>query len=119
MHINTITSYSKGIHAEKLACQYFISLGFTILAQRFKTKYGEIDLIASTEQLIVFCEIKYRNTINMNIIQSKQKKRIIDTCTIWLTNDNIQYQEHRFDVLFFDKHNNHYHIPHAWTLNDT
>jgi Holliday junction resolvase-like predicted endonuclease len=41
----TITSFHKGHKAEERACAFLQKQGFILLARRFKTRYGEIDLI--------------------------------------------------------------------------
>lgn len=51
--------YSKGHVGEDAALEYLISKNFSILARNFKTKTGEIDIIAkSIDKTIVFVEVK-------------------------------------------------------------
>ena len=40
-------AYQQGLIAEELAANYLQGKGYTILKRRYKTKYGEIDLIAA------------------------------------------------------------------------
>ncbi len=49
-----------GRRAEGLACSYLENLGYKIIARNYKTRMGEIDIIAKRENLIVFVEVKYR-----------------------------------------------------------
>lgn len=51
---------SKGQHAEQCVAQYLESLGHLIIAQNFKTKTYEIDLISIKTDKIYFTEVKYR-----------------------------------------------------------
>ena len=50
----------QGRHAEDRAAGLLEEQGFTVLARRRKTKFGEIDLIARGEGLVVFVEVKWR-----------------------------------------------------------
>lgn len=60
--MNNHSPKSKGTAAEDLAANYLLSLGYTIITRRFKTKSGEIDLIALDNQTLVFVEVKFRTT---------------------------------------------------------
>ncbi len=52
----------KGNAAEDQAANYLLNLGYTIITRRFKTRSGEIDLIALDGQTLVFVEVKFRST---------------------------------------------------------
>lgn len=54
------TAKSKGTQAEDQAAQYLLNLGYTLITRRFKTRHGEIDLIALDGETLVFVEVKYR-----------------------------------------------------------
>ncbi|KKR09275.1 MAG: hypothetical protein UT55_C0050G0007 [Candidatus Peregrinibacteria bacterium GW2011_GWE2_39_6] len=56
----TRNSYWLGKYGEDLAAHYLRSIGFIILFSRFRTRHGDIDLIAQTEEILVFCEVKAR-----------------------------------------------------------
>ncbi|MFM9873274.1 MAG: YraN family protein [Fimbriimonadaceae bacterium] len=58
MNINS--PKSKGTAAEDQAANYLLSLGYTVITRRFKTRSGEIDLIALDNQTLVFVEVKFR-----------------------------------------------------------
>ena len=55
------SSYQLGIEAELLVAEHFNSLGFTLIARRYKTKFGEIDLVLKRENQIIFMEVKTRS----------------------------------------------------------
>ena len=50
----------RGREAERQAADWLARQGWEILAQRVKTKAGEIDLIARQEGIVAFVEVKYR-----------------------------------------------------------
>jgi putative endonuclease len=74
-----IAAYRAGLSAEAEAAACLTSKGFTILAQRHRTRYGEIDLIAQAGTLIVFVEVKARARLDdaAYAITLRQQKRII------------------------------------------
>lgn len=55
-----ITSTMRGQQAEKIVANYLAAQGHTLIAQNFKTKTYEIDLISTYEQEVYFTEVKYR-----------------------------------------------------------
>ncbi len=105
-------SYSYGVKSEEIAMQYFKSLGFSVLAQRYKTKYGEIDLIVSQDHELVFVEVKARKRpiALENILIQKQISRNYSAAEIFLSVFD-EYKDYicRFDliVIFGDKISHH------------
>lgn len=51
---------STGFLGEGFARNYLSSLGYSIKAQNFRTKWGEIDIIAQKGNTLYFCEVKTR-----------------------------------------------------------
>jgi putative endonuclease len=45
---------------ERLAAQHLTRAGYTILASNFRTRFGELDLVAVNSRCLVFCEVKTR-----------------------------------------------------------
>ena len=48
---------------EDIATNYLLQKGFTIVQRNYKTRYGEIDIIAQSGNKIRFVEVKTRNTL--------------------------------------------------------
>lgn len=51
-----------GSVGEKLAGNYLIQKGYTVIQKNYRTRYGEIDLIARKNNIIIFVEVKTRQT---------------------------------------------------------
>ncbi|HKC56191.1 MAG TPA: YraN family protein, partial [Vicinamibacterales bacterium] len=51
-----------GISGEDLACDELRRRGYAILDRRYRTRFGEIDIIARDGDTIVFVEVKARLT---------------------------------------------------------
>ena len=80
------TSYTKGIFAEYLACVFLFVRGYQILSIRYKTKLGEIDIIARKSKSIHFVEVKLRQNADKAklAITSKNKQRVINAAKLFL-----------------------------------
>src|SRR5262245_54245685 len=53
-------AFRVGISAESRAAAFLIAKGFRILARRWRSPLGEIDIVARRRQLLVFAEVKAR-----------------------------------------------------------
>jgi putative endonuclease len=51
-----------GKSGEDLACRELRRRGYAILAKRFRTRFGEIDIIAKDGETLVFVEVKARSS---------------------------------------------------------
>lgn len=51
----------KGRWGERLAKEYLLGHGYEVLESRYRTRYGEADLIARTGNTLVFVEVKARS----------------------------------------------------------
>jgi putative endonuclease len=49
-----------GASGEALAARHLEALGFEIVDRNFRTRHGELDLVARDERRVVFCEVKTR-----------------------------------------------------------
>jgi putative endonuclease len=51
-----------GQRGETLACDELLRRGYAILARRYRTRFGEIDIVAEDAGTVVFVEVKARRT---------------------------------------------------------
>jgi putative endonuclease len=49
-----------GALGERLACSHLTARGFEILERNFRTRHGELDVVAASGRYLVFCEVKTR-----------------------------------------------------------
>ncbi|MGH2761900.1 MAG: YraN family protein [Thermoleophilaceae bacterium] len=49
-----------GAAGERLARRHLEARGFTVLDENFRTRHGELDLVAADSECLVFCEVKTR-----------------------------------------------------------
>ena len=77
---------SRGHRGEWLAALALMLKGFRIVARRYKTKLGEIDLIARRGNLVLIVEVKSRKTLieAMEAIGHGSERRIEAAADLWL-----------------------------------
>jgi len=51
---------ARGAAGEQAAVGALTALGFKILERNFRTKYGELDIVAVDDDALVFCEVRSR-----------------------------------------------------------
>jgi putative endonuclease len=49
-----------GAEGERLAARHLEARGCEVIARNFRTRFGELDLVARDERFLVFCEVKTR-----------------------------------------------------------
>jgi len=93
------TSYTIGIEAEQKIADNYISNGYQVKFERYKTKYGEIDLIAKKENQIVFIEVKARNNpMHLELLSQSQISRNCNAALMFLAeNEEFLNYDLRFD----------------------
>jgi putative endonuclease len=76
--------------------------GYRILAKRFRTPHGEIDIVAKRRNLIAFVEVKARASLDEAAfaVTPRQQARIIDAAQAWLVTHPAHAEfELRFDAI--------------------
>ena len=84
-----------GAWGEKAARLYLEKRGWHTAATNFRTRFGEIDIIAENAQYVIFAEVKTRK--NARYGPAKQAK-IIAAAQAWLQEHSTEKQP-RFDVI--------------------
>src|ERR1700750_2718188 len=59
-----VAAFRTGLSAESRAAAFLIAKGYRILAKRFRTPYGEIDIVARRRNLLAFVEVKARASLD-------------------------------------------------------
>ena len=95
-----VAAFRTGLSAESKAAAYLMAKGYRILVKRFRTPYGEIDLVARKRNLIAFVEVKARASLDdaAYAVTPRQQRRIIDAAQAWL----MAHPEHAEFELRFD-----------------
>jgi putative endonuclease len=95
-----VAAFRTGLSAESRAAAYLMAKGYRILARRFRTPHGEIDLVARRRNLLAFVEVKARATLDEAAfaVTPRQQLRIINAAQAWL----VAHPEHAEFELRFD-----------------
>ena len=113
---------SVGKSGENKACAYLIENSYRIIGRNFRTRSGEIDIIAQKDDVLVFVEVKALpsgspETLSHELDLRKQRK-IIKTANFFLLNHReYNSSKIRFDVIVIDMPNlpSVYHIQDAFS----
>lgn len=110
------TFHRQGHLAEFLAAWTLRFKGYRILAHRYKTPVGEIDLIAVRGHTLVAVEVKYRTTMDqaLEAITFKQRKRIERALSLYLRHLRWVPQNIRFDAILLSPYKWPKHLVNAW-----
>lgn len=109
-----------GKYGEKLAADYLIAHNFEVSQTNYRSRFGEIDIIARKDDMIVFVEVKslITNAIKAPAMQVDERKQIkLAKTALQYISENEENEEinYRFDVIevLNDKIN---HIENAFDM---
>ena len=79
-------AFRLGISAESRAAAYLIAKGYRILARRWRSPVGEVDIVARRRQVLVFVEVKARANFDSaaESVSDRQQRRIVAAAEAWL-----------------------------------
>ena len=79
-------AYRRGHRSEWLAAAALMAKGYRIVARRYRTRLGEIDLIARRGDLVAIVEVKARPNLAaaMDAIGGMSERRIEAAADLWL-----------------------------------
>jgi len=110
----------RGKEEEIIAGQYLESIGWIILARNFRSRRGEIDIVAVRENILSFVEVKSANRITKrdleHVIGIKKRTSIIETSKLFLVINRKYKRYHiRFDVMLIQENACLRHIEGAFS----
>ena len=100
-------NYEVGRLGEKIAAEFLAKKGYRILARNFRTRFGEIDLVAAKDGVLVFVEVKLKIGDNFGpnpeeMIDKKKVQQIEKTAQSFLMEnpeDGMRYESLRIDAV--------------------
>jgi putative endonuclease len=99
---------STGSAGEQLAAEHLLRRGFDIVERNFRTRWGELDIIAFDGRTLVFCEVKCRRVPNRGAsvdpfesVHLAKRTQVRRMAARWLVErrDRPRAQELRFDAI--------------------
>jgi len=92
-----------GQKGEEAAARHLQSLGYVILERRFRTRAGEIDLVARDGNTLVFVEVKARTSLACGrpaeAVDARKRGRIARVASLYLARECGRESPCRFDVV--------------------
>ena len=111
------TAEKRGRMAELAALMHLRCKGYRLLARRFKTPQGEIDLVMRRGNVTAFIEVKARASRDAAVeaVTPYQSKRIAAAARTWMARDKIANTNFcRFDIVVVNAYLWPHHIENAF-----
>lgn len=102
---DNLTRIELGALGERLAAEYLVAAGLTIIARNWRCRYGEIDLIAVEPHCgaVVFVEVKTRTGDGFGGIEQavtpQKVRRLRRLAGLWLADQDQSWADVRIDVI--------------------
>lgn len=99
------SSHQKGRLGEQCGVEFLRRCGFRIVERNFRTRRGEIDIVATDGPTLVFVEVKHWKAIDIEdleiSISKRKQRRIIEASRIYLMRVGLTDRVSvRYDLLF-------------------
>ena len=99
----TFARIESGKKGEEEAVSYLRKNGYKIIERNYRTKLGEIDIIADDKGVISFVEVRSKNSpwfgLPEETINKKKKAQISKTALAYIKQCNLMDKSCRFDVV--------------------
>ena len=95
-----------GWHGESVACAALERLGYSILERRFRTRFGEIDIIGNDGGTVVFVEVKTKTDGSFSdpaeSVTRQKQRRLTSMAEQYVAYQRLDNTPCRFDVVAID-----------------
>jgi putative endonuclease len=95
-----------GALGEDLAAEHLIRRGFQIVERNYRTRTGELDMVAFDGHTLVFCEVKTRRGLAVDrtpfeSLHPRKRRQVREMARSWLANrpDRPRATTLRFDAI--------------------
>ncbi len=99
-------NYNKGRLGEQIAVEYLKKKGYSIVKSNYRTRFGELDIIASIGNLLVFVEVKLKTGVDFGtpeeMINPRKLRQIQNTAEMFLLQDRalkVKFKQYRIDSI--------------------
>ncbi|RJO60083.1 YraN family protein [candidate division WS5 bacterium] len=103
-----VNTYIIGQTAEQIAADFLAENKLKVIDRNYRTRFGEIDIIAKHKKEFIFIEVKAKNTSRYGkpyeMVTEKKKKKLIMTAKSYLSNIDVDIEkvDWRIDVISID-----------------
>ena len=89
-----------------MACLELERLGYQILIRRFRSRFGEIDIIAKDGLFVAFVEVKAKTDSRfgdpVEMVDAQKQRRLVSMAEEYVANQSLHNTPCRFDVVAID-----------------
>ena len=101
-----VLAQRRGQSGEDTAARYLIGLGYAILERNFKTRFGEVDIVARDGVTTVYVEVKRRETPEhgsaAEYVSPSKMRKVVGAARIYAAKHGLSESPTRFDVIAID-----------------
>lgn len=94
---------SVGKRGEELALKYLLNKNYKILEKNYRSKIGELDLIALYKDILVIIEVKTRTSLNYGYpyeaVNRKKMNKIIQMSQVYMKEKGLRDIQLRYDII--------------------
>ena len=113
---------NQGQYYEDQAVEFLLQAGLTVEERNFSCKLGEIDIICSQGEQLIFVEVRYRSHPGFGSpaasVDRRKQRKIIRTAQFYLQGRRqLRDKFCRFDVLAFTPHKSCGEVNVQWLKN--
>lgn len=91
---------------EEIAARALLARGYAIVERRYRTEYGEIDIVAEDGETLVFVEVRARATAEFGTaaesVTEGKKRKVSRMAADYLARRHVADRPCRFDVVAID-----------------
>jgi putative endonuclease len=93
----------RGRKGERIACRFLLKQGFDILARRYRSLSGELDIIAYEGDTLVFIEVKTRSSAEFGepweFVDWQKQQILRRTAEAFIADHDLGQYAYRFDIV--------------------
>ena len=88
---------------ERIACRFLLKQGFDVLARRYRSRSGELDIIAFEKETLVFVEVKSRSSRKFGepweFVDWQKQQIVRRTAEDFIADHDLGQYAYRFDIV--------------------
>ena len=105
-----------GDYGELLSRKYLIDKGYNILTTNYRTKLGEIDIVAQKNDVVSFVEVKTRKSVPFGLpreaVNYRKQMTLYKLAEQYIQHKKLEDVVFRFDVMEVQWLQDSFHINH-------
>ncbi len=102
----TVKRQHLGKSGEDLAVDELVARGYAVLARRYRTRGGEIDIVAEEDGMVVFVEVKARTSADfgsaVEAVTPRKQRQLVVMARDYLARARLVDRPCRFDIVAID-----------------